>query len=279
MATIELGPGGHFADQALGARSAGLRRVLLPAVRWGAVLAGVAVGISVQLVLSLLGIATGLSNMDITTAEDVSTTGPLIWAAISMLLAAFVGGYVAARMSALKRKVDGLLHGAVAWAVTTLLFVMLASSVGGNLLAGIFSNMGSAMTQSGTGTVATLLRSRSANALDANTLQRLQEDVRAGRREEAIGLLANATGISTSGAADVIDQALIISGKPEAASPVARQSAERAVKTASTTAWMMFIAVALSLVLGMLGGALGAVGARRTTWSGTAAEREGSCAP
>ena len=277
MATIELGPGGHYADPVLGARGAGLRRVLLPAVRWGAVLAGVAVGVSVQLVLSLLGIATGLSAMDMSSQDGVNATAPLIWTAVSMLLSAFVGGYVAARMSGLKRKVDGLLHGAVSWAVTTLLFAMLASSVGGNLLAGIFSSMGPALTQAasgGSGPVATLLRSQVGNAFDPNTLQRLQQDIQAGRRDEAIARLANASGMATDRAASIVDQALILSGSPETASPAARQSAERALEAAGTTAWMVFLAVALSLAAGMLGGALGALGSRRTTWSGNAAERD-----
>ncbi|HEX7633684.1 MAG TPA: hypothetical protein VF427_00210, partial [Noviherbaspirillum sp.] len=79
------------------------RRQLWPAIRWGAVIAGVAVGLSVQLVLTLLGIATGLSTVNLSQGETVGT-GPLLWAGFSMLVSAFVGGYVAARMSGLKRK-------------------------------------------------------------------------------------------------------------------------------------------------------------------------------
>lgn len=274
MATIELGPGGHYADQALSARSIGMRRALFPAIRWGAVLAGVAVGISVQLVLSLLGIATGLSAIDVTQNEGISTTAPLIWAAISMLLAALVGGYVAARMSGLKRKADGILHGAVSWAVTTLLFAMLATSVTGTLLSGIFSNFAptarSAASSGGSdAAISSLLRSQGGSNLDPANTQRLMEDIRAGRRDDAVQIMTGPGGVEPARAATIVDQALILSGNAERASPSGRAAANRAIESAGTTAWMVFLAVALSLALGMLGGALGAIGSRRTTWSGS----------
>src|SRR3569623_337318 len=144
MATVELGSSGNYANPALDV-NASMRRPLFPAVRWGAVLAGVAVGISTQLVLALLGIASGLSAIDVTQGENHSATAPLLWAGLSMLISAFIGAYVAARMSGLMRKVDGVLHGAVSLAVTTLLFAVLATSVSGSLLSGIFSNVGPSM--------------------------------------------------------------------------------------------------------------------------------------
>src|SRR4051812_48319352 len=100
MASIPLEPGSSYSDLAAA------RRPLVPAIRWGAVFAGVAVGVSVQLALTLLGIASGLSSTDVSQGETVGM-GPLIWAGLSMLIAAFIGGYVAARMTGLKRKVDG----------------------------------------------------------------------------------------------------------------------------------------------------------------------------
>lgn len=280
MATIELGPGGHYADQALSARSIGLRRALFPAVRWGAVLAGVAVGVSVQLVLSLLGIATGLSAIDVTQNEGISTTAPLVWAAISMLLSALVGGYVAARMSGLKRKTDGILHGAVSWAVTTLLFATLATSVTGTLLSGIFSTvapMARNAASGGDAATSSLIRSQTGGNLDTSTMQRLLDDIRAGRRDDALQIMTGPGGVEPARASTIVDQALILSGNAERASPSSRATANRAIESAGTTAWMVFLAVALSLALGMLGGALGAIGSRRTTWAGsTAPESEAS---
>src|ERR671926_720493 len=166
MATIHLEPGTGYNDSGVGSGDLA-RRNLFPAVRWGAVLAGVAVGVSTQLVLTLLGIASGLSAADIAEGDSPGA-GPLMWAGVSMLIAAFVGGYVAARMTGLKRKVDGVLHGVVSWAVTTLLFATLATSAGGSLLSGIFSNMvpaaanvaGNAVTNAGGNGLAGMIRSQ-----------------------------------------------------------------------------------------------------------------------
>jgi hypothetical protein len=273
MATIELGPGAHYADATLATRSPGMRRILFPAVRWGAVFAGVAVGVSIQLVLSLLGLATGLSNIDVNQGQGISSTGPLLWAALSMLISALVGGYVAARMSGLKRRADGIMHGAVSWAVTTLMFATLATSVSGAMVSGIFNNVAPTLTQSaGAGDTAltSMLRGQVGNGLDANTMQRLMRDIQAGRRDDAISLLSGSGGMDPARAGNVVDQALILSGSPERASPSARQAANRAVEVAGTTAWLVFLAVALSLVLSLIGGALRAIGARRQTWSGAA---------
>lgn len=246
------------------------RRPLFSAVRWGAIFAGVAAGVSVQLVLTLLGIATGLSATDIGSAEQGMAVGAMLWAGVSMLIAAFVGGYVAARMSGLKRKADGVLHGLVSWAVTTLLFVTLAASAGGSLLGGIFNAMGPSVMQASVGNgspIGALLRSQGAN-LDPNVLQQVQRDIQGGRREDAIRSLSAATGMDPARAATIVDQALIITGSPEQASPQARVNADRAVENAGTTAWALFAAVALALAVAITGGVVGAAGARRTTWAG-----------
>ncbi|HYC43437.1 MAG TPA: hypothetical protein VEB70_10675 [Noviherbaspirillum sp.] len=246
-----------------------LRRQVFPAIRWGAVLAGVAVGISVQLALTLLGIATGLSTTEVTQGEGVGT-GPLIWAGFSMLIAAFVGGYVAARMSGLKRKADGILHGAVSWAVTTIMFAVLATSVGGTLMSGVFNNMGQlaqASMQGGGGSpLAAVMQSQGAK-LDAASMQQFQQHLQAGQREPAIQLLVGKMGVDQTRAAAIVDQALIITGSPQSASPQGKQTTENAVQRAGTAAWVVFLAVALALAIGIGGGALGAAGSRRVSWT------------
>jgi hypothetical protein len=245
-----------------------LRRQVFPAIRWGAILAGVAVGISVQLALTLLGIATGLSTTEVTQGEGVGT-GPLIWAGFSMLIAAFVGGYVAARMSGLKRKADGILHGAVSWAVTTIMFAVLATSVGGTLMSGVFNNMGQlaqASMQGGGSPIAAVMQSQGAK-LDAASMQQFQQHLQAGQREPAIQLLVSKMGVDQTRAAAIVDQALIITGSPQSASPQGRQTTENAVQRAGTAAWLVFFAVALALAIGIGGGALGAAGSRRVSWT------------
>lgn len=271
MATIHLDSGANYPGGTVITQENVMRRPLFPAIRWGAVLAGVAVGISVQLVLTLLGIASGLTMTSVQTGEAPGT-GALIWAGASMLVSAVVGAYVAGRMSGLKRKTDGILHGVVSWAVTTLLFVWLATSAGGSLLSGLFSSVGqgaSVIAQSGAtaGGLTSMLNRQLGTDVSAQDMRILQGHIAAGRRDQAIDYMSTSMGVPRERAAAIVDQALILSGSPEQASPQGRAAADRAIEGASTAAWVVFGAVALSLVLSFIGGALGAMGARRTTWA------------
>lgn len=273
MATIQLDTGSGFPGSALVSEENALRRPLFPAIRWGAVLAGVAVGISVQLVLSLLGIASGLSITSVS-AGEAPGTGALIWAGASMLISALVGAYVAGRLTGLKRKADGILHGVVAWAVTTLLLVLLATSAGGSLLSTMFSSVGqgaNAVAQSSAGGISGFLGRQLGTSMSARSIQTLQDHIAAGRRDQAVDFLVSNLGMQRERASLVIDQALILSGSPEQASAQGRAAADHAISRASTVAWSVFAVVVLSLALSFLGGALGAMGARRTTWNDSAA--------
>lgn len=271
MATIHLDTGANYPGGTLISQENIVRRPLFPAIRWGAVLAGVAVGISVQLVLTLLGIASGLSMTSVQQG-DAPGTGALIWAGISMLVSALVGAYVAGRMSGLKRKTDGILHGVVSWAVTTLLFVVLATSAGGSLLSGLFAGVGqganvAAQSGASAGGLTSLLNQQLGTNINADNMRILQGHITAGRRDQAINYMTGTMGVERERASTIVDQALILSGSPEQASPQGRAAADRAIQGASTAAWVVFGAVALSLVLSFVGGALGALGARRTTWA------------
>ena len=259
MATLHLESGAAYPGSTLITQENIVRRSLLTAIRWGAVLAGVAVGISMQLGLSLTKLSTG----------EAPGTGALIWAGLSMLISALVGAYVAGRMSGLKRKTDGMLHGVVSWAVTTLLFVILATSAGGSLLSGLFSSVSQGagvMAQSGGGITAMLNRQLGTN-VNPQDMRTVQEHIAAGRRDQAIDYMSSNMGVRRDRASTIVDQALILSGSPEQASPEGRAAADRAVKGASTAAWTAFGAVVLSLAFSLIGGALGAIGARRTTWN------------
>lgn len=271
MATIHLDTGANYPGGTLISQENIMRRPLFPSIRWGAVLAGVAVGISVQLVLTLLGIASGLSMTSVQQGEAPGT-GALVYAGLSMLVSALIGAYVAGRMSGLKRKTDGILHGVVSWAVTTLLFVVLATSAGGSLLAGLFSGVGqgaNVMAQTGAspGGLTALLNRQLGTNVNPESMRTLQQYISSGRRDQAIDYMSTNMGVQRDRASTVVDQALILSGSPEQASPQGRAAADRAIKGASTAAWVVFGAVALSLVLSFIGGALGAMGARRTTWT------------
>lgn len=107
-------------------------------LRWGAVFAGLAVGLATQIVFALIGLAAGLSAVDPRAADPIGAIPAAagIWTGLSMLIAAFIGGYVASRLSGVSLRNDGALHGVVTWGVTTVAFVYLATSAAGALLGG-----------------------------------------------------------------------------------------------------------------------------------------------
>ena len=114
-----------------------VRPLPINAVRWSAVLAGMAVGIAVHLALNLGGVALGLALNERGDAYAIPLAAGA-WFTLSMLAGALVGGYVAARASALRRIADGMLHGTVAWGATTLVFGVIALTTAGAFAGGLF---------------------------------------------------------------------------------------------------------------------------------------------
>lgn len=249
------------------------RRPLFSALRWGAILAGVVMGISVQLVLTLLGVATGLSATDLGTFEPAGASGPLLWAGISLLLSAFIGGYVAARSSGLKRKSDGVLHGATAWGATTLLFVILAGAGAGSMLGGMFGSMDEAMSQAGGANMSGSALTRQFGNVDSGMLERFKQHIQAGNRNEAIALLTGSLNMNPARAAAIVDQALIATETPAPGSTLEMANGNQAIQITAGTAWITFGALTLALIFGMGGGLFGASGARRMVWNGANARQ------
>ncbi len=270
MSTIQLDTAKAAASRSSTAPEATFKRPLLSSVRWSAVIAGVAVGISVQLLLTLLGIASGLSMTSVQEGE-VPGAGTLVWAGISLLSSGFVGAYVTGYLCGLKRRTDGMLHGSVSWAVTTLLFVMLATSAGGSLLSGVFSGVGTtsnAVAQGGAaGVLHALISNEVVGGVSNDALRTLQQQLANGQRDEAIDYITSNLGLRRDRASAIIDQALILSGSPEQASLQGKEAADRAIRNASLAAWLVFVAALLSLALSVVGGALGTMTAKRSVWS------------
>lgn len=270
MSTIQLDTARPAGSRSAALPATPFKRPLLASIRWSAVIAGVAVGISVQLLLTLLGIASGLSMTSLQEGE-VPGTGTLIWAGIALLLSGFVGAFVTGNLCGLKRRTDGMLHGAVSWAVATLLFVMLATLAGGSLLSGVFSGVGStsnAIAQGGTaGVLRALISNEMVGEVSNEAIRTLQQQLATGQRDQAVTYLTDQFGLGREQAVVLIDQTLILSGSPEQASAQGREAADRAIQNAGLAAWLVFVAALLSLALSLVGGALGTITAKRSVWS------------
>lgn len=125
----------------------------LKRVSWSAILAGVVVTLSLQLLLSTLGVGIGLGAIEPATGGTPDAAsfgmGAGIWWLVSTLVSLAVGGYAAAWLAGITLRFDGMLHGLVTWGVTLLLTFYLLSSAVGSAIGGAFNLMGNV-----TGTVA-----------------------------------------------------------------------------------------------------------------------------
>ena len=124
-----------------------------PRIKWSAVFAGWAVGLALQMVLLLLGLGFGAWAIDLrenNPAEGLPT-GAAIWTGVSMLIAAFTGGYLTSRLSGTCRRSDGLYHGVVVWGVNWLVFAWLTTTAMAAIIGGAFSTFGSTLQTMGQG--------------------------------------------------------------------------------------------------------------------------------
>ena len=101
-------------------------------VRWGPIVAGLAIALSTQLVLSALGVAVGSSSIGDSGAPRTDApgvgVGVGVWSIISLLISLFVGGWTAARTSGRMNRDTALLNGAILWASMLALSAWLLSS-------------------------------------------------------------------------------------------------------------------------------------------------------
>ncbi|GJD63230.1 PhnA-like protein [Methylobacterium frigidaeris] len=125
-----------------------LRTVMLHRLSWGAVLAGAASALVVQLVLTLIGIGVGLAAVSATTGDNPGvgtlSQGALLWWVFSGLFASAVGGFLAGRLSGKPAATAGH-HGLISFVATTLVLVYLSTSAAGGLLGGAAGGLASAL--------------------------------------------------------------------------------------------------------------------------------------
>lgn len=229
------------------------------AVRWAAVLAGMSIGIALHLVFALTGTALGFALYEPGIPLESVPVAAAVWNVLSMLIAAFIGGYVAARASGLRRLADGMLHGSVSWGATTLLFAILATTAMGAIFGGLFglaapharTTVGQTTPEGGIATGSPLTQS-------------VIETLRTGDRAGAVRRLQEQGQLTEAEANRSVDLATVLIGRAaSSAAPGAAAKAEQtAAVAAAATAWLAG-AIILSLVAGMIGGGIGARGARR----------------
>ncbi|RUL87806.1 DUF2188 domain-containing protein [Tautonia sociabilis] len=85
-------------------------------VSWSALLAGAVVALTIDVSLGTLGVAVGLSTAGARGVEGGElAVGAAIWAAISLLIALFLGGFVTSRSTVGERKDEAMIYGLLLW--------------------------------------------------------------------------------------------------------------------------------------------------------------------
>lgn len=124
---------------------------VLKRTSWGALIAGTVAAISTQMILTVLGIAIGVTTSEVVSGADRvqagMKTGAAIWWLASGTLSLFIGGCVVGRFAGMTRSPDVLLHGFTMWAVTAL-FGFFVVTTGAGALYGTAMNATYVGTQS-----------------------------------------------------------------------------------------------------------------------------------
>ncbi|WFU50761.1 PhnA-like protein [Sinorhizobium terangae] len=260
-------------------------------ISWGAVFAGVALALAVQFLLNLLGVGIGAAVIEPTTSANpnpstISIAGGL-WFVISGIVAAFVGGYVASRVSGRPSTTTGSYHGLTSWAVTTLIILYLLTTSVGALVGGAFSGLSSVI--GGVGKTAATVTTAAAPAIatSADPMADIERQVRSVTGGNDPATLRDAA-VAAVRAAVTGDEATAEEARNRAADAIAkaqnipvdqaraqvqqyeesyRASVERAKQQATEAADAAATAVSSGAILGFLSLVIGAVAA----WFGGAA--------
>ncbi|AXQ95677.1 PhnA-like protein [Cereibacter sphaeroides] len=279
-------PSLHEADRPSASEDA--HTIMINRVSWGAIFAGVVLALVVQVMLTMLGVGIGAATLDPGTGDNPQASTfsivSAIWYALSGIIAAFVGGYIAARMSGKTVATTGALHGLTTWALTTLLVLYLVSTSIGSVVGGTFRGISSAV--GGIGQAASEMAGPMLQ--DANPLEELERGVRASGTDpealdaRAVNAMRRVVTSDGSGAAEARQQAAQALSEargiplPEAEQQVAQleqqyqqtvdqaqqrltEAADTASSAVATGALSGFLALLLGAAAGWLGGRSGVV--------------------
>lgn len=237
---------------------------------WGSVLGGVFVAIGLLVLLTALGVAVGISAAQPGETDAAALgTGAGIWAALSLLLALFIGGMAATRVGAISDGATGFFEGALVWVVSVLLMVYLAASGVAVVAGGAFQLIGGA-----TQAIGTAMQGAGAVEMSGSVdqiLARLKDPQTAEQVATATGIPISEVRTSMAEIAQRVDsvrdnpaqaaaevrQGLAQLYERAASSGALERKAEQIKPAATQAAWLTFGALVLSLLAAVFGAMLG----------------------
>ncbi len=250
-------------------------------VVWGAIIAGVIMIIVVQLFMALLGSGFGLTTVNVREEDNLKAlgVGAVVWWIISGIIAYYIGGWVTGRMAGIPRRLDGVLHGLLAWGSTTILTFLFLTSTMGALIAGSLG-----LLKSGGQAVSSVAPAVSGTLKEALPLDDIRNEVRhqlqqrngsqnmvepvmtaiAGlattnneeeQKQKIVLLLMQNTNLNENEARNLVDR---WGQNMETTKQKAQDAAQTASKTAGKAALASFVMLALGALAAGIGGSVGA---------------------
>jgi hypothetical protein len=235
-------------------------------VSWGGIWGGVLVAMGILILLTALGVAVGISAVDPNAPDgEAIGVGAAVWAAVSLLLALYVGGMASTRIGAVFDKTTGMFEGALVWVLSLLVMGYLAGSGVGMVANGAFKLVGGA-----TQALGSMVTGAAPDLTSGNVDQMLQKL----KDPQTARTLASATGMPEnevqSNLSQIADRAQAAKDNPAQAATEVRQgvqgmmerarsegrlsqAAEKAKSAGTKTAWITFGAMILSLIAAVLG--------------------------
>jgi hypothetical protein len=262
--------------------------LMIHKVSRGAIFAGVVVALVVQILLTLLGVGIGVATLNPSNGQnpDASTfsVAAAIWYVVSGIIAAYIGGYIAARMSGKSLPTTGAFHGLTTWALTTLVVLYFVTTTAGSLVGGAFSGISSAIGGLGQ----TVAQTAAPMIANSNPIDVIESQVRAAgtdpqalnnaatnairalvtgdranaesARQQAAEALARARSIPVDQAKQQVAQIEQQSRQAlDRAKQQAKQAADAAASVVSKGALAAFVALVLGAIAGWFGGRSGVV--------------------
>lgn len=211
---------------------------LFARVSWGAVFAGLVLATALQVTLTVLGTAIGLTALDGPDSPTAFGIGTAIWALLVPLVTLFLGGATTGRLANVRDKRDAFIHGALLWSTSLLLATWLLGTAASRVLGGTLSLAGNLTggAVSAVSDAATAVAGR--EDVGTNTVGNAVEDVRARLEAEA-----RARGLSEAEVRAEVDRLQARAGA----------TADRAQGAAAGGAWLALLALGLSLGAAVLG--------------------------
>ncbi len=258
-------------------------------VSWGAIIAGLVVALGAWVLLTILGLAVGLSSVDPSHPASLRTGGMVsgIWSLVVAFVALLIGGLVSARTAGIVTRPTGAIHGLVLWALATIASLWLAGLVVrgvvtaaaglGADVVGAAGSVASTATKGGgletlgirpddlLGPVNDKLRAEgkpqvTAQQLDATLKDAASMGVREGRmdREVLVTSLARNTRMTRADAEDVASRVdMTVSSRSDQARRDLETTAARTADTTGKAMWWAFLGMIIGLGSAVIGSTLG----------------------